>query len=48
MLFNNVSRAYGCAVAYDAGTYKTIGASFEFGGLADGSSPWTKDEMMAE
>jgi hypothetical protein len=48
MLFNNVSPAYGCAVAYDAGTYKTIGASFEFGGLADGSSPSTKDELMAE
>ncbi len=48
VIFNNVSPAYGCAVAYDAGTYKTIGSSFEFGGLADGNSPSTKDELMAE
>ncbi len=48
LIFNNVSPAYGCAVAYDAGTYKTIGASFEFGGLADGISRSTKDELMAE
>ncbi len=46
MIFNNVSPAYGCAVAYDAGSYKTIGASFEFGGLADGTAPSTKDELM--
>jgi hypothetical protein len=48
MIFNNVSPAYGCAVAYDAGTYKTIGASFEFGGLADGSLLSTKDELMSK
>ncbi len=48
MIFNNVSPSYGCAVAYDAGTYKTIGASFEFGGLTDGNSPSTKDELMSK
>ena len=48
MIFNNVSPAYGCGVAYDAGTYKTIGTSFEFGGLTDGPSLSTKDELMAE
>ncbi len=48
MIFNNVSPFYGCAVANDAGTYKTIGASFEFGGLTDGNSPSTKDELMAQ
>jgi hypothetical protein len=48
MIFNNMSPAYGCAVAYDAGTYKTIGTSFEFGGLSDGISRSTKDELMAE
>ncbi|MCD4698494.1 MAG: T9SS type A sorting domain-containing protein, partial [Bacteroidales bacterium] len=37
---------YSSAVAYDAGTYKTIGASFEFGCLTDGSSPSTKQELM--
>ena len=48
LIFNNQSPSYGCAVAYDAGTYKTIGASFEFGGLSDGTSPSTKKELMAE
>jgi hypothetical protein len=46
IIFNNVSPAYGCAVAYDAGGYKTIGASFEFGGLSDAASPSTKKELM--
>ncbi|MFC2103243.1 C25 family cysteine peptidase [Bacteroidota bacterium] len=44
VIFMNQSPSYNCAVAYDAGIYKTIGASFEFGGLTDGSS--TKDELM--
>ncbi len=48
VIFKNQSPDYGCAVAYDAGTYKTIGASFEFGGLTDGSSPSTKQELMAK
>ena len=46
MIFRNQSPDYGCAVAYDAGAYRTIGTSFEFGGLADGTSPSTKDELM--
>ncbi len=45
-IFANSSPAYNCAVAYDAGTYKTIGASFEFGGLTDGASISTKKELM--
>jgi hypothetical protein len=47
-IFSNSSPAYNCAVAYDAGTYKTIGASFEFGGLTDGASISTKKQLMAE
>jgi hypothetical protein len=39
---------YGSAVAYDAGTYKTIGSTVEFGGLIDGESPSTKAELMAK
>lgn len=35
VILNNASPAYGTAVAYDAGTYKTIGASHEFGGLGE-------------
>lgn len=45
LIFMNASPSYGCGVAYDAGTYKTIGVSFEFGGLDDGVD--TKDELMA-
>lgn len=33
VILSNQSPAYGTAVAYDAGTYNTIGASHEFGGL---------------
>ena len=46
LVFENQSPNYGCGVAYDAGDYRTIGASFEFGGLDDGGS--TKIELMTE
>jgi hypothetical protein len=46
LIFENPSPEYGLAVAYDAGDYKTIGASFEFGGLDDGLS--TKLELITE
>ena len=46
LILNNQSPSYGTAVAYDAGTYKTIGASHEFGGLNDSSFPSTKEELM--
>lgn len=45
-IFENASPAYGTGVAYEAGNYKTIAASHEFGGLSDGSSPSTKEELM--
>jgi hypothetical protein len=48
LIFSNQSPSYGCAVAYDAGGYKTIGTSFEFGGLSDGTFPSTKKELMAK
>jgi len=35
VILNNASPAYACAVANDAGTYNTIGASFEYGGLEE-------------
>jgi hypothetical protein len=37
---------YGCAVAHNAGDYRTIGSTFEFGKLLDGASPNTKAELM--
>jgi hypothetical protein len=35
-------------VAYDATTYKTIGSSFELGGLLDGVPPSTKDHLIEQ
>jgi hypothetical protein len=47
-IFLEVSPQYLNGVAYDAGTYRTVGSSFEFGGLVDGSSPSTKDELLVQ
>ncbi len=47
LLFVNQSPMYGCAVANDAGTYRTIGASFEFGGLTDSDLPSTRTNLMS-
>jgi len=46
VIFKNQSPSYGTGVVNDAGSYKTIGASHEFGGLDDGTSPSTKAELM--
>jgi hypothetical protein len=43
-LFMSTSPAYGVAIYFDAGTYRTIGTSFEFGGLQDGLL--NKDDLM--
>ena len=48
VILNNQTPDYGTGVAYDEGSYKTIGCSHEFGGLDDGTSPSTKDELMNE
>jgi len=45
-IFKNQSPSYTTAIAFDAGGYRTIGSSFEFGGLADGQ--FTKDDLMIE
>ena len=45
-LFNNNTPEYFCAVANDAVEYKTLGSSFEFGGLDDGTPPSTKEEYF--
>ncbi|MBT3209025.1 MAG: T9SS type A sorting domain-containing protein [Bacteroidetes bacterium] len=45
-IFENSSPVYDCAIAHDAGTYKTIGCSFEFGGLEDDTLLNTKDLLM--
>ncbi len=46
LIFENQSPIYDCGVAYDAGDYKTIGVSFEFGGLVNGTN--TKQELMEQ
>ena len=45
-LFQNSSPQYYNTIAYDGGTYKTIGSSFEFGGLQDGTESSVKDSLM--
>ncbi|GAB4321101.1 MAG: hypothetical protein Kow00127_13490 [Bacteroidales bacterium] len=45
-ILDNMTPSYTTAVANDAGSYRTIGASHEFGGLTDGASPSTKAELM--
>jgi PKD repeat protein len=48
-IFENLNPVYDNAVAYDAGSYKTIGSSFEFGGLSgEGAYPSTKNHLMQE
>jgi agmatine/peptidylarginine deiminase len=43
-IFTN--NGYNRTVAYDAGTYKTIGSSFELGGLVDATPPSTKYNLI--
>ncbi|MEN8223793.1 MAG: M14 family zinc carboxypeptidase [Bacteroidota bacterium] len=44
-LFRNQVPSYCNSVALDEGTYKTVGCSFEFGGLSDNSNS-TKEDLM--
>ncbi len=46
IILENQSPNYGTAISYDGGTYKTIGASHEFGGLDDSDA--SKEELMTE
>ncbi len=39
---SNSSPAYDCGIAGDAGFHRTVGTSFEFGGLQDGAEPSTR------
>lgn len=47
-LFQNSTPLYYAAIAYDGGTYKTIGSSFEFSGLQDGNNRSVKDSLMQQ
>ena len=46
LMFNNVTPSYGAAVQYNSGNYKTIGTSFQFGSLVNGTSPSLRDSLM--
>ncbi len=43
-VFSNAPTLFDCAVAFVGSNYKTIGSSFEFGGLSNGS--YTKMDLM--
>jgi hypothetical protein len=45
-IFYDVDNYYGCAVACDANTYKTVGTSFELGFLQDGIAPSTREALL--
>ncbi len=47
-VFLNVTPQYINGVAYDSGTYRTIGTSFQLGGLVDGTAPSTKHDLLAK
>jgi hypothetical protein len=46
MMFLNSNPEYGTCVSYDAGSYRTVGSSFEIGGLQDGDK--TMDDLMIQ
>jgi len=45
-IFYDTDNAYYCGVARDAGTYKTVGMSFELAGLDDATDPSTKTALL--
>lgn len=47
-ILKNPTINYNIGVAFNQGMYKTIGTSFEFGGLVDGSYPSTKLNLLNE
>jgi hypothetical protein len=46
LIFHDGNDNYNCGVANDAGTYKTVGTSFELGLLTDGTAPSTRDALL--
>jgi len=46
LIFHDTDDAYNCGVANDAGTYRTVGASFELGGLVDATPPSTREALL--
>jgi hypothetical protein len=46
VIFRDGNNSYNCGVAYNQGTYRTIGATFEFGSLVDGTGNSTKRALL--
>ena len=46
LIFRNQSPSYGNGVSFDGGAYKSIGVSFEFGGIGSGAGYNRLDWMV--
>jgi hypothetical protein len=46
LIFHDTNNNYNCGVANDAGTYKTVGLSFELGGLIDAGAGNTRQDLL--
>lgn len=46
IILRNPADGQGCAVAYNGFIYRTIGASFQFGGMENGNSPNSRTEYL--
>jgi len=46
LIFHDGDNYYDCGVAYNAGTYRTVGTSFELGYLIDGTPPSTRAALL--
>jgi len=46
LIFYDTDDAYDCGVANDAGIYRTVGTSFELGGLVDATPPSTREALL--
>jgi hypothetical protein len=46
LVFHDGDDYYNCGVANNAGSYRTVGTSFELGLLSDGSSPSTRTALL--
>ncbi|MEO0072443.1 MAG: T9SS type A sorting domain-containing protein [candidate division WOR-3 bacterium] len=46
LIFRDGDNSYNCGVAYSPGNYRTVGLSFELGGLVDAQPPSTKAVLL--
>ena len=46
LVFHDGNDSYNCGVANDAGTYRTVGTSFELGLLVDAAVPSTREVLL--